>query len=140
MSAIEKYNGHWVLIPELSIYQRGEPPLSGVYIISTENGHVNFRIQWTDLSCSSHTLEFGGQANGEKQASDAPGVSHVSYEKIDNLILDSTAYGGNGGEQKLLYARRAASKDGSVLSVAQVIYADDKAYSNFQVYKRKSDQ
>lgn len=135
MAKAEKYNGRWLLIPELSIYQRGEPPLSGLYVISTESDKVNFTIQWTDASNSSHTLEFGGQANGEKQASNTPGVSHVSYEKIDNLILDSTAY---DGERKLLYARRAASKDGGILSVVQVIYADDEAYSNFQVYKRES--
>lgn len=130
----DKYNGKWVLIPELCIYQSGEPPISGSYEIQTEDGFTQFQIEWKDKSGGENTIQFGGIANGEKCESDTPGISHVIYQRVSNLILDSTAF---NDEEILLYARRAASLDGKILAVSQVLYAKGTSSTNFQVYRRE---
>lgn len=133
MSA-EKYNGRWRLIPELCIYQSGEPPNSGSYEIQTEGGLVQFKIEWTDQSAESHTISFGGPVDGTKLDSDAPGVSAVSYEKINDSSLNSTAF---DGDKILLYAQRVVSSDGNLMAVSQVIYSGESSTANFQVYRRE---
>ena len=129
----EKYLGSWELVPELCIYQQGDPPLEGTYHIGSKNGAIEFRIAWKDQAGQEHNLEFGGPLDGEAHKSDAPGVSHVKYEKISESILDSTSYD-NGSI--LMYARRIASADASLLSVMQRIMIGESAHSNFQVYRR----
>lgn len=132
--ATEKYNGHWILLPELSIYQHGESPVSGLYVIQSVEGTVYFQIEWTDTSGTDHNLEFSGPLDGQKHDSDSPGVSDLVYEKIDDSTLDSTAF---NGDEILMYARRTASSDGSLLAVSQVFHGEDGNLSNFQVYRRK---
>ena len=123
-----------MLLPELSIYQSGEPPQSGQYIIRSLEGRVEFEIEWEDASKNHHSISFGGPIDGEKHDSDSPGVTSVMYEKLDDSILDSTAF---SGDKILLYARRAASSNGDLLAVSQVIHGEGGNLTNFQVYKRK---
>lgn len=130
----EKYNGHWILLPELSIYQSGEPPLSGQYVIRSVESIVEFEIEWIDASRERHKIGFSGPVDGEKHDSESPGITSVIYEKIDESILDSTAF---SEDKILMYARRAASLSGDLLAVFQVIHGEEGKLSNFQVYQRK---
>ena len=129
-----KYLGTWQLIPELSIYQSGEPPASGVYVISADGDNINFDISWTDLAGQSHELAFGGPLDGYLYETDAHGVTHVMYEAIDERTLDSTAF---VDELIVLYARRVASADGELLAVSQTQPGEQGAVTNFQVYRRQ---
>lgn len=129
----EKYNGQWILIPELCIYQNGEPPASGSYEIQTGETDTHFKIEWTDQSGVSHSVNFSGTADGDKYESDTPGVTHVIYEKISDMILDSTAF---DGDKVLLYARRVASLNGELLAVSQVAHAEGGNFTNIQIYRR----
>lgn len=131
----EKYLGTWLLVPELCIYQSGDPPFEGEYIISQSSGEISFRIIWKDGSGKSHELQFGGPLDGEKHPSETPGVTEVSYERIDERTLDSTAF---NHENTVMYARRVASNDGTMLAVSQVLYGSEGPSSNFQVYRRAS--
>lgn len=129
-----KYLGTWQLIPELSIYQRGEPPGSGLYVISAEGDNINFEISWTDLAEQSHELAFGGPLDGNLHETDAHGVTHVMYEAVDERTLDSTAF---ADELIVLYARRVASEDGELLAVSQTQPGEQGTVTNFQVYRRQ---
>jgi len=132
--SIEKYSGTWILVPELCIYQSGEPPTEGTYTISRNSVDISFLINWKDRGGKEHELRFGGPLDGKKHPSQAPGITDVSYERIDERTLDSTAFNHN---ETVMYARRVASGDGFLLAVSQVIYGDKGALSNFQVYRRK---
>ncbi|MDP6736287.1 MAG: hypothetical protein QF732_07280 [Nitrospinaceae bacterium] len=131
---IEKFFGNWVLLPELCIYQNGEPPPSGLYVIRSKTEVIEFEIEWKDTSGTDHSLSYGGPLDGKKHTSDSPGVSDVAYEKIDDLTLDSTSY---DGDKILMYVRRVASETGDLLAVSQVIFGENGSLSNFQVYRRK---
>lgn len=133
MSEPENFYGTWILIPELSIYQHGDPPVSGRYVIRAAGANIEFEITWTDAVGEEFQIAFGGPLDGQKHDSDTPGISALMYEKIDDSTLDSTAY---NGEEILLYARRVAAQDKKLLSVSQVTYTDNGTLTNFQVYRR----
>lgn len=130
----EKYIGIWLLLPELSIYQLGEPPVSGRYSINSIGDNIKIAIEWKDISGTDHSLSFGGPLDGIKHESEASGFTDVMYEKIDDATLDTTAF---NGENVLLYARRVASNAGDLLAVSQVTFTDNCEFSNFQVYRRE---
>jgi len=135
MSA-NQYEGSWTLIPELCIYESGEVPVSGKYSISETGGVVAITTEWTTTDGTAHSIEYGGPVDGSPQASDAPGVSKVVYQRIDKFTLDSTAYNDTG---KVMYARRKATEEGALMSTVQVLYHENVTYSNFQVYRKVED-
>jgi hypothetical protein len=128
------YLGIWILIPELSLYQTGTPPLSGRYTISENETEVHFEIEWVDINGDEHILTFGGSHDGARHPITAPGVTEVSFMGVDDHTLDSTAY--DNGEV-VMSARRVVSKDGTLLAVSQVIHTAEGKSSNFQVYRRE---
>lgn len=128
------YLGIWILIPELSIYQTGQPPWSGRYTISGNETEVHFDIEWVDVNGDEHSLVFGGTHDGTRYPITAPGVTEVSFTVVDDHTLDSSAY--CKGEV-VMTARRVASKDGKLLAVSQVIHSATHTTSNFQVYRRE---
>ena len=130
-----KYLGEWQLIPELSIYQLNEPPVSGRYCIRLEGEVIAFDIYWSDRAGQTFELHFGGPLDGERHEDDSPGVSHVMYRHVDSLILDSVAY---NGDAVVLNARRIAAQDGALLAVAQTFPAAGEL-TNFQVYRRLAE-
>ena len=107
---INTYLGEWSLVPELSIYQTGDAPASGRYVIRDAGEQLEFEIYWTDGAGENHEIAYSGIPDGKKYTSEAPGVSHVMFERISEQLLDSTAY---DGDDVLMYARRAASKTAS---------------------------
>lgn len=132
--AMSTYAGEWELVPELSLYQEGDPPASGIYRIFTRGGAVEIHIDWTLRDGSEHTVAFGGPLDGRSHPSDAPGVDAVSYTAVDERTLDSSAY--DAGEE-VAYARRIASVDGALLVTLQVgRRGDGSRFRNTQVYRR----
>lgn len=129
-----RYLGLWHLIPELSIYEQGEPPVSGTYHITESDGVVAFSIDWTAPGGTPNSMAFSGPLDGAKHPADLPGLSHVSYTHIDEWTLDSAAF---ADDRQMMHARRRASKDGTLLAVVQRIRIPDGAMiSNMQVYRR----
>ena len=128
--------GTWELIPELSIYQKGDRPASGVYEISKAGNFYHFKVRWKATPESAEqTIQFSGPSDGSKQSFSpvAPGAPDgFRMEKVDELTLDSWGY---VGETEVSYARRIASQDGSLLSVVQEVeLPDGSLFRNFQVY------
>ncbi len=142
MKGNDAYIGTWTLVPELCIYEEGQPPLSGTYRTSQSEGEVSISIDWEASDGSTHHIEFGAPNDGTRQplstpgvaSVDAPGISHLSITRVSPLILDSSAY---AGADEVAYARRLASQDGLLLSTVQVgRRADGTSFRNFQVYRK----
>lgn len=131
---MDEYVGSWELIPELCIYERGEPPLDARYRIAVTGDATTVSIQWTDRAGNENDLEFGGPADGSRLATDAPGATHVTITRVDERTLDSAVY---NGSELLMYARRRALED--LLSTVQTVHSDGGHFSNFQVYRRHRD-
>jgi hypothetical protein len=128
------YLGIWKLIPELSSYQKCQPPLSGTYIISGDDHEIHIKVDWTDTQAATHTLEFGGALDGTRQQVHVPGITAVTYTKVDDNTLDSTAY---NNDEVVIYARRVVSESKDLLAVTQMTHTPEGSFSNFQIYRRE---
>lgn len=130
------YIGAWVLVPELCLYEEGNPPEWGIYQIAQLDEGVRISIDWEAQDGSKHHIAFQAPDDGVKQPSNGPGTSYLSITRVSPLILDSHAY---LGEEEVAYARRRVSEDGCLLSTVQVVRrADGTSFRNFQVYRRQS--
>jgi hypothetical protein len=131
-----KYLGTWLLVPELCIYQQGDPPSRGVYTIAQSGDEVEISIAWTARDGTSHEISFRAPDDGTRRPVAGDASSELSIRRIDDLILDSSVY---SGDRVLAYARRCASSDGRLLSTVQEgSRAGGTSYRNFQVYRRKA--
>ena len=131
---MQEYDEEWQLVPELSFYEEGDPPISGVYRISVERDRVEIGIEWTAVDGSSHSIKFGGPLDGAKHPSDQPGVSETSFTLVDDFTIDSAAYA-NGEE--IAYASRRKSREGDLLATVQRgRRSDGTTFLNTQVYRR----
>jgi hypothetical protein len=131
-----RYLGTWILVPELCIYQEGEPPTRGVYTITQDGREVEISIDWTARDGKSHAIVFGALDDGTPRPVPERPESELSITAVSALILDSAV---RVGTQTVAYARRCASADGQLLSTIQQGHRQDgTAYQNFQVYRRGS--
>lgn len=136
-----RYLGTWLLIPELSVYATGTPPASGRYVIvRASDGQLELAVTWRmPGDTSDRFTRFGGRSDGSRTqlpATDS-GPDAFSLTHIDDCTLDSAAW---RGENRVAYARRVTSGDGTLLAVVQEVTASDGAtVRNFQVYRRAPD-
>jgi len=127
------YLGRWRLVPELCLYESGDPPRSGLYVIEADSEAVHISISW-ETDEGTHHVEFSGPTDGTKVPAQAPGVTHLSLTHVDSVTLDSSAYADN---REIAYARRCASQSGDLLATVQEVSRDDgSTFRNFQVYRR----
>ena len=129
------YIGTWLLIPELCIYQNGEPPLRGIYEIQSDGTEVRISVNWTDKEGAEHAIEYGGAIDGSKHPIDASGTTSTVYFRVDENTLGSTVY---DNDRKTMYARRIVSAANDLLATVQVQYRPEGDLSNFQVYRRET--
>jgi len=131
------YLGNWLLIPELSLYQAGDPPAAGKYSIERDgDGELRLRVDWLPGKDAAWlNTSFGGPADGTPQSLEGPpgGPDAFTLTRVDERTLDSAAL--RNGET-IAYARRVASSDGKLLAVVQEARAGDQLIRNFQVYRR----
>ena len=84
----DRYVGTWILVPELCLYEEGEPPLLGRYKIEQQSNEVQISVWWKSKDGTELETEFGGSNDGTKIPADYPGVSHLSITRISEFILD----------------------------------------------------
>lgn len=138
IKSIVTYIGEWQLIPELSLYESGVPPVDGRYIIARagEDG-LAIEVTWRMPGDSEQkSTRFGGRADGTRVPlpSSGEGPDAFSLTHVAESALDSAAY---RGDTRIAYARRVASADGTLLAVLQAsVMPGGNAVRNFQVYRR----
>ncbi|WP_296667609.1 hypothetical protein [Demequina sp.] len=129
-----RYAGTWRLMPELSFYEQGDSPASGLYVIEVDADRVNFAVSWTDAAGTEHEAGYGGLVGtGTHEVSGAAGVT-ASFEHVAPGVLDSSTFAGG---HRIAYSRRRVSDDGSLLAVLQVTWhPDGRETRATQVYRR----
>ena len=134
MTTEHAYSAKWILIPELSFYEQGEPPLSGEYHISVKDDTASFAISWTPAGGEETSIGFGGPLDGQPHDVEQPAGAKASYTRIDQYTLDSAMFM-NG--QEVAYARRLVSHDGQLMAVLQTGFKPDgSSFRNTQVYRK----
>lgn len=129
-----QYEGRWELLPDLSIYEEGDEPQSGIYTIVRDGLTASFQIEWVSKDGERGEVRFDGNCDGTRKKIPSPPGAEVSYLHVDDSTLDSSVF---MGETRVAYARRKANSDGSLLSVVQETRREDgSTFRNFQVYRR----
>lgn len=133
---MHKCNGKWELIPELSFYEEGEPPLRGEYEIRVEENRTHFRLRWKQRNGEEKQIEFGDVADGIARDVPNPPGAQASYTPVDDRTLDSSMFV-DGIE--LAYARRVVSDCDSLMAVLQSnVTPSGERIRISQVYRRIS--
>ncbi len=125
--------GEWQLVPELCIYQYGEVPESGRYVIEAEGESLRFMIEWTTADGASHEAAFGGRMDGSRQSVAEGSPAEFSIQR-SGRGLESTVFL-NG--ERVAWAQRLTSAQGDLLSTVQEgVDSSGRSYRNFQIYRR----
>jgi len=129
------YLGVWKLIPELSVYQVGEPPVSSYYIISMFDDFVDLDVSWsTAEDTQPQFASYAGPCDGTRLKIDVAGIEYIAFDCISPSVLVSSGY---TGDARVMYTRRVVSDDGQLLSVMQEAQGPDgTVVRNFQVFER----
>ncbi len=131
---MHKCHGNWELIPELSFYEQGEPPLSCKYVISVDGLEVAFDLSWVQVDGRAMNITFGGSADSVPRELESPEGVAASYTLVSDDVLESRMFV-NGVETA--YAKRVVSSDGQLMSVLQVnTDAQGDTLRITQVYRR----
>jgi hypothetical protein len=141
MSQDDRIVGTWILVPELSIYEAGIAPASGVYDIARSGDRYDFAVRWrAEAGGQEFSAAFGGPGDGSIQPLDVLAGAPVgtpdamTVTRVDEATLDSEAISEG---RVVAYARRRVSADGSLLSVVQEVrLPDGRGPRNFQIYRR----
>lgn len=129
------YEGTWELVPELSHYDEGKPPVSGRYVIAQDGDDIEFHIDWIEVDGTEHQVDFKGVADGAIRPAGDEGIK-ASFHRKGDAMLESRAYQAG---QEVSYAFRRASADGTLLSVVQFHKHPDGTRSmRLQTYRRYS--
>lgn len=133
---MHKCNGKWELIPELSFYEEGEPPLRCEYEISVKENKAEFRLWWKQRDGEEKEMAFGDVADGIARDLSNPPGAQASYTLVDEQTLDSSMFV-DGIE--LAYARRVVSDCDSLMAVLQSnVTPSGERIRITQVYRRIS--
>ena len=128
LANFDAFAGTWILIPELSRYQTGQPPGAATYRIQPTEEDVAFEVEWTSAEGEHKTLSFRTRLedDGEDGA-----WSGLTYPRT----LASTV---REGGMIVSHARRMLNTDGSRLEVLQIAFHADGsvASQNRSVYRR----
>lgn len=128
-----KYEGRWVLVPELSFYQEGEIPQAGRYDIDVLEKDISFSVHWV-VNEEEHSLEFTGPLDGQLHSSEVLPEAYMSYTHVDDQTLESSLV---VNDIEVAFARRQVSNDGDLLAVLQVNRkANGSIVRISQVYRR----
>lgn len=130
-----KYEGEWIMLPELSFYQVGEAPESGRYHIEILGDDVRFSIDWVTNGVN-QSVSFEGPLDGQLHRINTVPDGFTSFTHIDANTLESTLV---VKEMEMAYARRQVSNDGKLLAILQVNkQSDGSSVRISQVYRRSS--
>jgi hypothetical protein len=109
---MSRCDGTWLLVPELSHYEVGEPPESGVYQIETAQGVVTFRIKWHKAG-QDFEVSFAAALDGRAVTAEFPGIDSFLVRDEDNTLISEAFAKGQ------MVARAVRRVAGDLLSVLQ---------------------
>jgi hypothetical protein len=134
--ALKPFLGKWTLSTKESIYQLGQPPDKGTYLIEDEGDKIKVTMDWTAVDGKSfHQLYFGVLDGEDHPYHDNPMIDSMSMTLVSNRRMDSDAK--KDGEV-VSYATRELSEDGHVMTITMMNYTLTGTFTNVAIYKRST--
>jgi hypothetical protein len=135
LDATRGFFGAWKLNREKSVYQLGEPPKIGDYLIEPEGEKLKVTMHWVTVDDKEFNQVYYSIPDGvEYPYTDGPGVDAVSMTLTAPNTLDSAAI----KDGKVInFARRILSDDGKTLKITMSgITPQGTEYSNLAIYEK----
>ncbi|MEP3275468.1 MAG: hypothetical protein ABJN26_19855 [Stappiaceae bacterium] len=132
---IPPFLGTWIMDPDESEYDQGDPPKSGTYRIEDESGLLIFSMNWIDAEGVSHSESFSGIPNGKPVRLRESGLVDelvLYFEKPTKLVSEARRNG-----LTIMKATRELSDDGASMTVDQTVHVlDEQTFVNTSIYHR----
>ena len=122
-------------MPGSCVYEQGDPPIDGAYLIATKGKSLLFTARWTDSAGSRQEVSFEGRPNGVAMPFNGGDFADaLSVELVTDRQLDTTAWR-NG--KALMYAKRTLSDSGKQMTISQTVHLPDgTSPTNWSTYER----
>lgn len=121
------FEGTWRLLPEESVFERGEAPQSGTYRIAAMPGGLAFTLDFIDWAGKQRHIEFRLLWD-----SDTP----ASLELVDARTLNTTI---EEDDRVVAHATRVLSEDGTRMEIVERTFTPDgKPVVNRGAYRREA--
>jgi len=130
--------GTWILDAELSDYQLGEPPKTGLYTITADDAAYKVTMEWTTSGDEAMRADYVSIPDGKQYAyEDSDAVDFVCTTRVDDKTLDSESFKDG---KRIAWARRILSDDNNTMTITQSgSLPDGDEFNNVSVYRRKTD-
>lgn len=136
MTLITPFLGIWVLQPERSEYQLGQPPAQGRYTLVPEAEQVRVVMEWTDTAGKTFQQAYYSIPDGQDHPyADNPAVDSVSMTVVSPLRLDTDA---KKGGQMISHAARELIDDGQTMKITMTTYTPSGTFANVAYYTREA--
>lgn len=131
----DPFVGAWVLDPDGSDYELGDPPQAGLYTINATATGYHIRMQWTDTSGQAFDMDYDALPDGIDHPYENPEIAEsISMTRVDHHTLESATK--KGGEV-IAHARRTLNKTEDTMTVVQSgPTLDGGRFHNTSVYRR----
>lgn len=136
MASDDKFLGTWELIPEMSQYELGQPPRSGIYKVSASGSGYAIEVDWTTPEGALAHLAYHAipddqvYPQADNAFADATSMTHVGERR-----LDSSAFKAG---RLTLHVSRILSENGLTMHVCQTNHTPDGAeLRNRSVYRKR---
>lgn len=133
---VDPFIGTWVLDPNQSQYQYGNPPVKGSYKISTKVDQYVFEMKWETQDGTEHEMSFQAMPDGvERPYYDDPAVADsIRLTRIDRLTLDSETR--KGGDITARASRQINEEENTMKVVQTGKTPDGQQYTNITYYAK----
>lgn len=132
----EPFLGKWILVPEESEFDQGQPPLAGSCQIGREDDLITFKMEWTDADGTPQQAAFAGRPDGLNVPLDQSGLveSFCLYFSDDGALISEAKRGG----EVIMSAKRTITDGGTVLDIEQTVHVPgDGPVTNSSIYRRE---
>lgn len=135
LDAVSGFLGAWKLNREKSVYQLGEPPKVGDYIIEPDGDRLKVTMHWITIDDKVFNQVYYSIPDGKDYPyTDGPGVDAVSMTLSAPNTLDSAAIKDG---KVISFARRILSEDGKTLTITMSgVTPQGTPYSNLAIYEK----
>jgi hypothetical protein len=135
MTERDPFLGIWQLIPEKSVYEKGNPPNDGTYTIEVHGDGYLVTMQWKTFDGTWTEMSYTSTPDGQDHPYGDPNVADtISMTRIDYHTLDSDA---KKAGHVTAHARRILSDDLRKMTVIQSgPRSEGGTFKNLSVYRR----
>jgi len=134
MKGIDTFLGKWMLNPDRSNYELGEPPQSGTYEILEKDQILTFKMAWKDSAGDHHEMEYSEICDGKFHEYPVKEIADELCLRLKSeSLLESIA---KKGGKIVLSAKRELITDTEMKVTMSGRMPEGKSYDNVSWYSK----